>query len=156
MAYVLSSTSIQQEPLTAELWHELRPLMLANHEAASIDAPFNGDFLLIQTLNPNIWVVRVDGEPFGYCAHVVGSHPFTGEPWAVCLAIYLDPAHRGMAKRLITQIEQDLAGEVAVINYSVPHLSNAGAFFETVMGYGCMELVMCKRLSQSSMSCLHR
>jgi GNAT superfamily N-acetyltransferase len=135
-----------REPLTPTLLAYLRPLIEANHAAAQVDGPLCPDYRLLETMNPDVWVARDDGRPVGYVAHIISPHPHTQEVHATCLAVYLEPAHRMLARRLIRQVEEDLAGRVAVIAYSVPHLSAAGAFFEAI-GYECRELVMARRLA---------
>lgn len=127
-------------------WDALHPLIEENHKAAGIDGPlcYNRDAL--EKCNPVVWVLFLDDKPVGYCAHIVGPHLFTGEQTATCAAIYVRPAHRDKVRKMLDHIEEDLrAGGVVVINYSVPHLSKAGAFFERI-GYECAELVMRKRL----------
>lgn len=145
---LLSSAQIHQEATTTELLTELRPLMEENLQAVCPESSLVGTWMDSRfiPMAVHLWIVRIDGEPVGYCGHIVAPHPFFGETWATCAAIYIRPAHRVLARRLIRQVEDDLAGQVAVISYSVPHLSNAGAFLETVMGYECRELVMGKRL----------
>lgn len=140
-------TCICPEVLTVELIDRLRPLMEANHAAAGIDAPLNPDLWLIQGMQPRVWVAWHEGQPVGYCAHIVSPHPLTQEMHATCLAIYLEPAHRAKARALVKRVEHDLAGTVAVIAYNVPHWSKAGAFFEhKSMGYHPTEIVMSKRM----------
>lgn len=145
MIATLPRTAITRQTLTQALLLELDPLIRANHAAAETGAPLAPDWWQLARMGLWLWVVRVDGRAVGYCAHVVSRHPFAGEQWATCAAVYLDPAHRGLVRQMVRQIERDLAGQVAVITYSVPHLSRAGAFFEA-MGYPCAELVMQKRL----------
>lgn len=137
---------IRREPLTSQLAAELAPLMAENHAAADTGAPLAPDLWLLQAMQPLLWIVRVDGRAVGYCAHFVQPHPFFGERWASCAAIYLRPEHRGMTRRLVAQIEAELQRDgVRLVSYSVPHLSRAGSFFEAI-GYDCRELVMAKRI----------
>lgn len=143
----VARSGIHREPVTPEFFRLLHPLMEANHAAAGVDAPLNLDLWLIQGMQPRVWVVWHEGRPVGYCAHIVAPHLFTGELTATCAAIYVRPNHRAKVRKMLDHIEADLrAADVAVINYSVPHLSKAGAFLEKFMGYRCAELVMCKRL----------
>jgi hypothetical protein len=146
MTLTLAASSITREPLTSTLASELRPLMAENHQAAGIEAPLSPDLWAIQAMQPRLWVVRDEGRAVGYCAHVIQPHPFFGELWASCAAIFVRDTHRRMVRPMVQQIERELRGDgVKVIGYSVPHLSRAGAFFEA-MGYGCAQLVMERRL----------
>ncbi len=138
--------AITREPLTIALFDELRPLIEANHKAANVDGPLDFQPWVLQGMQPQVWVVRDDGKAVGYCAHIIAPNPITAERWAVCLAIYVDPKHRALARALVKQIEHDVRGDVVVVTYSVPHLSNAGAFLEVVCEYQCRELVMAKRI----------
>ena len=136
-------------PLNGETWAILEPLIRENHTAAGIDAALRLDFRKLEACNPRVWILWHEGQAVGYCAHIVAPHLFTGELTATCAAIYVRPDHRAKVRRMIADIELDLCEDgVAGINYSVPHLSKAGAFFEHV-GYGCTELVMSKRLEPS-------
>lgn len=129
-----------------ESWVGLAPLITENHAAAGIDAPIRVDRERLEACDPWLWVLWHEGRAVGYCAHIVAPHLFTGEITATCAAIYVRPDHRGKVRGMLDHIEADLreAG-VVVINYSVPHLSKAGAFFEHI-GYRCAELVMRKRI----------
>ena len=128
-------------------WITIDRLITENHAAAGIDAPLALNREALFHVNPSVWVLWHDGQAVGYCAHVVGPHLYTGEMTATCAAIYVRPAHRGKVRGMLDHIEQDLrAAGVVVINYSVPHLSKAGAFFEYI-GFECAELVMRKRIS---------
>lgn len=141
----VARSGIHREPLTPDLCRLLRPLMEANHAAAGVDAPLDPDLWLIQGMQPRVWVVWHEGRPVGYCAHIISRHPLTQEMHATCLAIYIDPAHRPRAFQLIRRAEADLAGHVSLIAYNLPHMTEAGVFFER-MGYDCRELVMAKRI----------
>jgi GNAT superfamily N-acetyltransferase len=127
-------------------WGMIDHLISENHDAAGIDAPLHLNRAALERCNPSVWILWHEGAAVGYCAHIVGPHLFTGEQTATCAAIYVRPAHRDKVRKMLDDIEADLrAGGVVVINYSVPHLSKAGAFFEHV-GYECAELVMRKRI----------
>lgn len=129
-----------------ESWVGLSQLMAENHAAAGIDAPMCVDRERLEACNPLLWMLWHEGESVGYCAHIVAPHLFTGEMTATCAAIYVRPDHRARVRKMLDHIEADLreAGAV-VINYSVPHLSKAGVFFERI-GYEYAELVMRKRI----------
>lgn len=142
--------AIAREVLTPDLARELRPLIAANHAAtgkagrpdpawpAIYQVAGNGDLCLL--------VARVDGRPVGYCAHAAVINHGTSQLNAVCLAIYLDPAHRMLTRALVRQAEEAAkdAGCHA-ITFSVPHMSRSGSFFEAI-GYDCLELVMARQL----------
>jgi len=138
---------IQQSPLTDQLWQECQPLIQANAQAAG-DYPLRADKWAIQALNLSIWTMRDKGKLVGYCAHVVAEHPIYAQRWASCCAIYVMPAWRGCARRMIKQIEKDLiAMDVRHVTYSCPSLSSFAPFLENRrMGYQCMEIVMEKEL----------
>lgn len=142
---------ISREPLAPDLVQELQPLILANHAATGCPEPADPQWPVFYQIAGEgalcLLVVRIDGRAVGYCAHAAIRNHGTGSLHAVCLAIYLDPAHRDLAKGLVREAER-CAREAGcgAISFAVPHLSNAGAFFETVMGYECLELVMGKRL----------
>ncbi len=113
---------------------------------AALGAPLAPDLWTLVGMGPLLWVVRAGGQAVGYCAHLIQPHPLFGERQALCVAIYLQPAHRGVARRLVAEIETALRAEgVAVIAYSVPHQGRAGAFFEAI-GYPCEEMVMARRI----------
>ncbi len=140
---------LAREPFTPALLAELKPLILANHEATGSDAPLNPDWLAIEHLNRGeamaLMVARYDDRAVGYCAQVMHTHQLYGERWAVCLAIYLVPAHRRSFQWLIDGME-DLArsGGASVLSYNLPSEMNFRAFER--MGYDRTEVVMTKRL----------
>ena len=137
---------VKLHPLDDFTWDILWDLIRENHEAAGIDANLMVDRRALERCNPRVWILWHDGQAVGYCAHIVATHLFTGEITATCAAIYVRPAFRDKVRKMLDHIEADLrAGGVVVINYSVPHMSRAGSFFEAI-GYECRELVMCKRI----------
>lgn len=145
--------TIARELITPDLVQELRPLIARNHEATERPGPLAPSWPMFYQLEADgalcLLVARIDGFAVGYCAHAAICNHGTGELHAVCLAIYLEPAHRDLAKALVREAEAAAkAAGCASIQFNVPHLSKAGAFFETVMGYQCMELVMGKRLAE--------
>lgn len=152
-AILTNPATIQREPLTSTIKAELYDLARANHAAAGHPGSFSPQWDTFAELEARgalcLLVARQDGVPVGYCVHAATHNHATGELQAMCLAIYLDPAHRALARSLVRQSER-MAREAGcgAITFAVPHLSNAGAFFETVMGYECAELVMRKRLGE--------
>ena len=137
---------VREQVLDGVAWDILWDLIRENHEAAGIDANLMVDRQSLERCNPSLWILWHEGQAVGYCAHIVAPHLFTGEMTATCAAIYVRPDHRAKVRGMLDHIEADLrkAGAV-VINYSVPHMSRAGSFFEAI-GYECRELVMAKRL----------
>lgn len=123
----------------------------ANHEATEHPGEYVPQWSILEQLEQSgalcVLVAVADGVAVGYCIHAAMRSHVTGELHATCLAIYLEPAYRGMAKALVREAERHAkeAGCAAIL-FSVPHLSTAGAFFETVCGYECRELVMEKRI----------
>ncbi len=145
--YITHPNGPRIHPLDSHTWDILWDLIRENHEAAHIDANLMVDRQSLERCNPSVWVLWHEGRAVGYCAHIIGPHLFTGEQTATCAAIYVRPAHRDKVRKMLDHIEEDLRSDgVTVINYSVPHLSKAGAFFERI-GYECAELVMRKRIS---------
>ena len=145
--------TISRELLTPVLAYELLPLIAANQAATGRDESARLQWSVFYELEAGgalcLLIARVDGVAVGYCAHAAIVSHSTGNLAAVCLGIYLDPAHRAMAKALVREAEAHAsAAGCQTIEFAVPHLSNAGAFFETVMGYGCRELVMAKGLPE--------
>ena len=138
---------IVRSTLTLQTIDALRDLVKLNHDAAIPDQPLEPDWDALARIRPWLWVAQEGAKAVGYCAHILtASHLFTGEKFSTCAAIYMLPAFRAYVPRMIAQIERELRQEgVQVINYSVPHMSRAGAFFE-VIGYECTELVMTKRV----------
>lgn len=153
--YVLPLASLDIVPhgttrarLSESTWSGLWDLIRENHEAAGVDANLMVDRQSLERCNPSLWILWHEGSAVGYCAHIIAPHLFTGEMTATCAAIYVRPAHRAKVRKMLDTIEADLrAGGVVVINYSVPHMSRAGSFFEAI-GYECRELVMCKRIER--------
>lgn len=146
--YLIMEPRLTEVALGPDCWLHLEPLIRENHTAAAIDAPLHLLFDKLEQCKPRVWILWHEGHAVGYCAHIVAPHLFTGEMTATCAAIYVRPNHRARVRKMLDHIEADLreAG-VVVINYSVPHLSTAGGFFEHI-GYRCAELVMCKRIDQ--------
>lgn len=129
-------------------WPGLTQLMIENHAAANINGPMCINREQLEACNPLLWILWDHGQAVGYCAHIVAPHVFTGELTANCAAIYVRPAYRANVQFMLDKIEQELKEQgVTLINYSVPHMSRAGSFFEAI-GYECRELVMYKRLEQ--------
>lgn len=139
--------TIAIEPLTHGLIHEMRPLIDANHRDAAGHERLLPDWMGLVALPLVLWVMRDEGQPVGYCAHLVQPHMyFTGSKKANAMAIYILDSHRGSVPKFISHIEQWLLADgVASINYMVPHHSRAACFFEAI-GYECTELVMTKQL----------
>ncbi len=142
---------IAREPLTPELLAELRPLILANHDATGRPSPLDPDWIGLADLERGdalcLIVARsAGGQAVGYVAHLMINHPLYRERWAQCVAVYLDPAHRALARALVSQAEEMAKGAgAAVVTYSVPRASRAAAFLHAI-GYPCMEQVMAKRV----------
>ena len=139
--------TITIETLTSELIKELAPLIEANHRDAAKHERLCPDWDALIMLPLVMWVMRDGGIPVGYCAHFIHQHVyFTGSKKANAMAIYVRHSHRGSVARFIDHIEQWLRADgVTTINYSVPHHSRAGSFFEAI-GYECTELVMTKTI----------
>ena len=141
---------IARERLTPELVRELRPLVIANHQAAEVAAPLDPQWSMLAHLDAGdamaVVVARVEGAAVGYVAHLANRDQISGEVSAVCLAIYLDPAHRGMARGLL-RVAEDLAraAGAAAISYNLPRDSSALPFF-ALQGYHPLEVVASKRL----------
>lgn len=141
---------IDRETLTPQLAKQLRPLIEANHAATGRAEPVSPEWPAIYEAECHgalcLLVARVDGLAVGYCAHAAIRNHGTGLLNAVCLAIYLDPSHRSLARSLVARAEEYAkAAGCAAISFHVPHMSRAGAFFEAI-GYDCAELVMMRGL----------
>jgi hypothetical protein len=139
--------TIKLEPLAHEVITELSALIEANHRDAAAHQKLGPDWWTLVKMPLKLWVMRDDGAPVGYCAHWVQPHLFfSGEMQATAMAIYVLDASRGHVAQFLRYVEQGLLEYgVKTINYSVPHLSRAGAFFEAI-GYNCTELIMTKRV----------
>ena len=141
---------IQRESLASLHNSTFFDLARANHKATGHPGPFAPQWDTFAQLEGDgalcLLVARHDGRPVGYCVHAAMTNHVTGELVAYCLAIYLDPAHRTLARALVREAERmaKLAGCVT-ITFSVPHMARTGAFFEAV-GYDCAEIVMRKTL----------
>ena len=146
------TVSLQREPLTPALLAELKPLILRNHEATGSKAPLDPNWDLFDQYSKGeamALVVCRDGErAVGYAAQVCHHHQLYGERWAVCVAIYLEPAYRRHFKALVAMMEW-LATEAgaASISYNLPVGMNMIGFSR--LGYWAQEIVMSKRLQSS-------
>jgi GNAT superfamily N-acetyltransferase len=140
---------ISREHLTPDLLAELRPLVIANHAATGSEAPLDPQWEALAGLDAGdamaVVVARIEGRAVGYVAHVMHRHQLYGERWATCVAVYLEPAHRGLARGLISEAER-LAYEAGahMVTYGVP--TNRPAAFLWHQGYTAVETVMGKRL----------
>lgn len=146
----MTVATVQREPLTSTVKAELYDLARANHAATGHPGPFAPQWETFAELDASgalcLLVARVDGVPVGYCVHAATIGHVTGEMCALCLAVYLDPAHRVLARPMVRAAET-LAREAGCtsVTFAVPHMSRAGSFFEAI-GYECAELVMRKGL----------
>ncbi len=142
--------TITREPLTPSVTAELRPLILANHDATGRDEPFAPEWPLLYDMAGKgslcLLVARSNGSPVGYCAHAYVNNHGTGQPHAVCVAIYLLPRHRGKAQALVRMAEAEArTAGCTEITFHLPHESRAAPFLEH-LGYGRREVVMGRRL----------
>lgn len=142
---------ISREPLTPALVAELRSMMLANRDAVPGYAPLDPNWSELSRLDRGdamaVVVARVDGLAVGYVAHIASRQHLTGEVWAMCAALFVDPCFGEMAWRMVRHSEDlaRLAGAV-VVAYNVPPDSPAARFLEA-MRYTTAEVVLQRRLT---------
>lgn len=144
--------SIDIEILTPELVTELRPLIEKNHEASGSRDPLDPDWRTIGKLDAGhafcLHVVRDDGRAVGYCGQVMNHGHVDSLKHATVVAIYLDPAYRQHALRLIEYAEGCAAGAGAKsFRINVPHEAVRLGLLLSRYGYEPIETVMCRTLS---------
>ena len=144
--------SLARESFNPALLAELRPLILANHEATGSDAPLDPNWDTIAHLGDGgamaLVVARHNDRAVGYAAQVMQIHHLYGERWAQCLAIYLLPAYRRHFRALADEMERIARGDGAsVVSYNLPVGTNMVGFSR--LGYWAREITMTKRLQSS-------
>jgi GNAT superfamily N-acetyltransferase len=138
------------ETLTPDLVRELRPLIVANHKESGAVEDLNPDWSMLEKLSKGfamcLQVARVDGFAVGYLAQAMNHSHVSRDLVATVLAVYLDPGHRWMARRLLAAAEQAArdAGASA-FTFAVP--GGRIADWLTVCGYEQVEVVLRKKLA---------
>ncbi len=142
--------TIERRPLNPDIVTELKHLIVANHAEVG-GAPLDPQWMTLYQMHVNralkLFVVYVDGVAVGYCAHLVTVHPLHGELWSHSVAVYLVPAWRRLARRLVEEVEAALKADgVAWVAWGVPE-GSPGLRMLRRLGYGMPEVTLRKRVA---------
>ena len=138
------------EPLTPDLVRELRPLIVANHKESGAVEHLDPNWSMLEKLNKGdamcLQVARVDGFAVGYLAQAMNHSHVSRDLVATVLAVYLDPGHRWMARRLLAAAEQ-VARDAGASAFTFAVPGGRIADWLKVCGYERAEVVMRKKLA---------